>query len=366
MATQDLSKWKTVNLQWPADSTPVPVEQVMHPTRESQSEQEMIARMWVMCAIEMQEKLRNATCTKPHFEKYRTWLVSEYERFKQPDYPQVPDSRELVALSDEDRLVAIQQMRERAKGTYMWPVIEGPWRVYDNVIDIVEGRVKLVKVLLKDGLLEKFYDWANGLSEVRPVFELMGRANPGLRILEIGAGTGGTTARAFEGLKPDNGERLYSSYVFTDISPLFFDSAKRRFEAYDNIEFRALDISKDPVEQGFEAGAYDLVIASNVLHATPCLVETLKNVRKLLQPKGFLFNQELSPPGKYVDFMVGLLPGWWLGEADGRAGGPCIPPAEWDRRLQQAGFEGLHAVGLDSEPPFYYNANMLSRVASSS
>lgn len=59
--------------------------------------------------------------------------------------------------------------------------------------------------------------------------------------------------------------------------------------------------------------------------------------------------------------MVGLLPGWWLGDADGRSEGPCIPPEEWDRRLQQAGFEGLHAVGLDSEPPFYYNANMIAR-----
>ncbi|KAF2177961.1 methyltransferase type 12, partial [Zopfia rhizophila CBS 207.26] len=103
-----------------------------------------------------------------------------------------------------------------------------------------------------------------------------------------GAGTGGTTARALAGLKSDSGEQLYSSYVFTDISTLFFDSARQRFGAYDNIEYRALDISRDPREQGFEAGAYDLVIASNVLHATPCLVETLKNCRMLLQPKGFL------------------------------------------------------------------------------
>ncbi|KAL3471723.1 S-adenosyl-L-methionine-dependent methyltransferase [Aspergillus californicus] len=354
--------WKTVDLQWSPDSTPIPVNELMRPTRESKDEQEMIARMWVMCAIEMRDKLHAATCTKPHFERYRTWLTSEYERFKQPDYPQVPDSRSLVEMSSEARLAAMNRLREQVKDTYMWPVIEGPWRVYDNVVDIVEGRVKLVKVLLKDGLLEKFYDWANGLSEVRPLFNLMGRANPSLRVLEIGAGTGGTTARALEGLKSDGG-RLYSSFVFTDISPLFFDAGKRRFADYDDIEYRALDISKDPSEQGFEEGAYDVVISSNVLHATPCLVDTLKNIRKLLKPKGFLFNQELSPPGKYVDFMVGMLPGWWLGAADGRADSPCIPPAEWDRRLQQAGFEGLHAVGLDSEPPFYYNANMISRPA---
>lgn len=264
MDNQKRSDWKTVDLQWTPDVGPVSVDEVMKPTRDSTAEQQMIAKMWVMCAIEMQDKLRVATCTKPHFERYRSWLAAEYERFKQPGYPQVPDSRELVAMSSEARLNAMSELRERVKDTYMWPVIEGPWRVYDKVVDIVEGRLKLVKVLLKDGLLENFYDWANGLSEVRPMFNLMGRSNPRLRIIEIGAGTGGTTARVLAGLKSDSGERLYSSYVFTDISPLFFDSARQRFEAYDNIEYRALDISRDPREQGFEAGAYDLVIASNV------------------------------------------------------------------------------------------------------
>ncbi|KAJ4303023.1 Mycolipanoate synthase [Kalmusia sp. IMI 367209] len=316
------SAWNTVDLQWAPNSSPIPVSQLIRPTRDSKSEQEMIAKMWVMCAIEMQDNLRAATCSKPHFERYRALLATEYERFNQPDYPQVPNSRELVAMSSQTRLEAITELRDSVKDTYMWPVIEGPYRVFDNVVDIVEGRVKLVKVLLKDGLLASFYDWANGLSEVEPLFNLMGRTNPRLRILEIGAGTGGTTARALEGLKSESGKVLYSNYVFTDISPLFFDAGKKRFQAYENIEYCALDISKDPLEQGFEAGTYDLIIASN-----------------------------------------GMLPGWWLGGEDGRADSPCIPPAEWDRRLQQAGFEGLHAVGLDSEPPFYYNANMLARPA---
>lgn len=38
-----------------------------------------------------------------------------------------------------------------------------------------------------------------------------------------------------------------------------------------------------------------------------------------------------------------------------------MSPDEWDRRLRQAGFEGLHAVGFDNKPPYYYNANMLAR-----
>jgi len=85
-----------------------------------------------------------------------------------------------------------------------------------------------------------------------------------LRVLEIGAGTGGTTTSMLSGLKSEFGERLYSKYSFTDISAGFFVAAKERFKDHQNIEFSVLDISKDPLEQGFEEGSYDLILASNV------------------------------------------------------------------------------------------------------
>jgi hypothetical protein len=261
MTAQD---WETVDLQWTSDVDPVPVKDVLSYTRDSRDEQRLIAKMWVMCAMEMQPKLQAATCSKPHFEKYRSFINKQYELFQRPDYPQVPNSRALFALSSNERQKMMDELRDKVKDTYMWPVIEGPWRVYDNAVDIVEGRVKLVKILLTDGLLDKFYDWANGISEIKPLFNLMGRANPKMRILEIGAGTGGTTVRAIEGLRSPDGKPLYSEYVYTDISPLFFDAAKKRFVACENFQYRTLDVTKEPNQQGFEEGAYDLVIASNV------------------------------------------------------------------------------------------------------
>lgn len=257
-------KWNTVDLQWSSDIAPIPVDQALSYTRDSRDEQELIARMWVMCAIEMQPKLEGAICSKPHFEKYRSFINKQYKLFQQPGYPQVPDSRELVALSSNERLARMNELRDKVKDTYMWPVIEGPWRVYENVVDIIEGRVKLVKILLKDGLLDRFYDWANGISEIKPLFSLMGRANPDMRVLEIGAGTGGTTVRVMEGLTSPDGKPLFKDYMYTDISPLFFDAAKKRFGACENFTYCTFDVTKEPREQGFEDGSYDLVIASNV------------------------------------------------------------------------------------------------------
>ncbi|GFF81102.1 polyketide synthase, putative [Aspergillus udagawae] len=120
---------------------------------------------------------------------------------------------------------------------------------------------------------------------------------------------------------------------------------------------------RNPLEQGFNAEEYDLVIASNVLHATPILHDTLSHARTLLRPQGRLFLQELSPITNCMVFIMGLFSGWWLGEADGRIEGPFLPPEEWDTRLRAAGFNGCETVTYDNERPYPINANIVARPA---
>lgn len=75
---------------------------------------------------------------------------------------------------------------------------------------------------------------------------------------------------------------------------------------------------ENPTEQGFQADleSYDLIIATNVLHATLRIQDMLRNVRKLAHPRGRLFLQELSPVSKWPNMMMGVLPGWWFGAED--------------------------------------------------
>ena len=99
-----------------------------------------------------------------------------------------------------------------------------------------------------------------------------------------GAGTGGATKSVLESM----GDTM-SSYTYTDVSVGFFDKAAERFRAYsDRMTFEVLDVEKAPASQGFEAHSYDIVIASNVLHATASLQRTLENTRQLLKPGGSL------------------------------------------------------------------------------
>ncbi|MEO8804850.1 MAG: type I polyketide synthase [Burkholderiaceae bacterium] len=161
-----------------------------------------------------------------------------------------------------------------------------------------------------------------------------------LRVLEIGAGTGGTTTYVLPLLPADRTE-----YTFTDLSPLFLERAAEQFAAYPFVRHALLDIERSPLEQGFEAGQYDIVIAANVLHATADLKQTLQHAKRLMAPGAMLFLLEGVAPERWVDLTFGLTEGWWrFTDAALRRNYPLIPRAAWLDVLHGLGFEGAAAV----------------------
>lgn len=75
-----------------------------------------------------------------------------------------------------------------------------------------------------------------------------------------------------------------TKYMYLNISPAFFEKARDKFATYQNfMVYRVLDAEKDVVEQGFENGTYDPVVAQIVVHTTADLKTTLGNLRKLLK-----------------------------------------------------------------------------------
>lgn len=161
-----------------------------------------------------------------------------------------------------------------------------------------------------------------------------------LRVLEIGAGTGSTTAGILPVLPPDQVE-----YTFTDISPLFLNIAKERFAGFPFMRYQTLDIEREPVEQGFEAHQYDLILAANVLHATRDLRQTLHRVQTLLSPGGLMLLVEGTQKQRFADLVVGLTEGWWIFEdKDLRPSYALLPESEWLKLLPEMDFEEATAV----------------------
>ncbi|MDE2688304.1 MAG: SDR family NAD(P)-dependent oxidoreductase [Chloroflexota bacterium] len=164
-----------------------------------------------------------------------------------------------------------------------------------------------------------------------------------LRIIEIGAGTGSATASVL----PELPEGRFD-YVYTDISAGFFAEAEARFGDGDgSIEYRTLDIEKDPIAQGFDAHGYDIVLASNVLHATRFLQETLGHCRELLSPSGQLVALENLRGLGWMDLTFGQLDGWWRFADDYRPHHALATPAIWRQALGDVGFVEVEVLGVD-------------------
>ncbi|PTB61706.1 polyketide synthase [Trichoderma citrinoviride] len=214
-----------------------------------------------------------------------------------------------------------------------------------DLADVVRGNKQMLEVMTKDDMLNRFY--MEGYASVptnKAVGDVMRQLSfkfPRARILEIGAGTGGTSWSVLNCI-----DDAYESYTYTDVSSGFFHLAEEKFAKFAHkMIFKVLDIEQEPKEQGFEEQSYDIIVAALVLHATHDLEKTMRHARSLLKPGGFLVMVELTGTMSVrATLVMGGLPGWWLGENDGRRLSPLVTAVEWDRLLQDTGFSGADAV----------------------
>lgn len=228
-------------------------------------------------------------------------------------------------------------------------------RIGKNLALIMRGEVVPLELMMEDGLLYEFYQnldrFKRSVCHAASLVRGIAEENPRARILEIGAGTGGCTLPVLQALSGEVGEvPLFTQYDFTDISQGFLNSGRQKMVAWgDQVSFMRLDIEKDPIEQGFEAGSYDIIIAAQVLHAVKCIETVTRNVRRLLNDDGKLVLVETTRDTPEVQLIFGTLPGWWLSEEPERRSSPNMSLDLWDTSLRRSGFTGLEAHIWDCE-----------------
>jgi 3-oxoacyl-(acyl-carrier-protein) synthase/SAM-dependent methyltransferase/aryl carrier-like protein len=163
-----------------------------------------------------------------------------------------------------------------------------------------------------------------------------------LRILEVGAGTGGTSAMVFEALAPH--QAAIEQYTYTDISKAFLIHAQESYgKANPYLDYQLFNVEQAVESQGIALGHYDVVIATNVLHATRTIHNTLRNVKATLKPGGVLLMNEINSNSVYSHLTFGLTEGWWLAEDSHLRipGCPGLSEAQWELVLQDEGFEEI-------------------------
>ena len=335
-------------LEWKSDLNLLDAAQLMRPAKDITKCHMLVERLALACMIESHFQLRDLQPSLPHLQKFRAWLETQDKKAIGSQYPNVQDCATIAGMNRRHRIALISDLHTAALDTDAAPVAIAIHRIFAHSTDIFLNKVDPLEILLDDEILTKVYDVMQ-LWEYSEFFELLGHYKPDMKILEIGAGTGGTTSTILPHFKSLYGERLYGSYKYTDISAGFFVAAKERFKDVQGMDYGILDISQDPIQQGYETESFDLIVACNVLHATPKLNETLSNVRKLLHPRGRLLLQELSPSTRWINYVMGVLPGWWLGANDNRAAEPYVTPQRWEQELKSSGFEGINAVAYDGQ-----------------
>jgi SAM-dependent methyltransferase len=209
---------------------------------------------------------------------------------------------------------------------------------------VLTGRESALETLFPGGGFETtdllYERWAaarymNGI--VRAVIDGWVRVQPPelrVRVLEVGAGTGGTTAAILPTLPEHRTE-----YVYTDVSTFFLDHARLKFAGFPFVRTGLLDLERDPREQGHEPASFHLVVAANVLHATQDLGRTLEHLRGLLAPGGMLVAYEATTHHPWFDMTTGLIEGWLRFADAWRRDHPLLPPERWDAALRTHGYD---------------------------
>jgi acyl transferase domain-containing protein len=279
----------------------------------------------------------------PHFERLLDWM----RRYCTKDNIKSVLGGELDA-EQEQTLLKQSSSTTGAQGEMLA-------RVGDNLLDILTGKVEALSIMLQDNLLTRIYTEAlvkSSYLQMAEYAKMLAFKQPRMNILEIGAGTGAATLSLLQALDNPVDGLLLDRYCYTDISMGFFEQARERFRRWeDRMDFKTLDVSKNPLEQpGFAdlEGKFDLIVASNVIHATPSLDVSLANARKLLKPGGRLILIEVTRLTTTINTIFGTLPGWWMSE-DGREDSPLLPVSGWDECLRRQGFGGVQIATPDHQ-----------------
>ena len=233
-----------------------------------------------------------------------------------------------------------------ACGPYLADALTSTVRYQDLLFP--EGSLDLLRPFYREGVLSKFYN--KGVVAAAQAIIAQASTTADWRIVEIGAGTGGTATDVLPIVKDS-----CSVYLFTDVSEVFLLRAKQRFTVeYPFVQYALLNVNVEPSLQGIATSAddrFDLLIATNCLHATPDMLMTMRVCRQLLRPGAIMLIHEHPCTTPLFQITFGLTDGWWLFTDPIRSGydSPCMPIDIWRTLLHDIGCSNFHVAQGDTQ-----------------
>ena len=255
------------------------------PDADSRIIQEMELASFILCKRVLKRfSPSDAKGFAPHHRLFYQYMQHRYDLAR--------EGRLDCQSKDLDWLNTTEEFEEKLLSRVAAETVDGKLLCRQGAVfeKILLGEMEPLQVLMEENLLTDYYRYALGVNKLNPIISEFVRSlahkKPDLKILEVGAGTGGTTSVVLSALgsRDETSARL-QSYTFTDVSSGFFEKASEDFKAWEAfLEYKVLNIEMDPVKQGMQLDTYDLVIANNVLHATSSIGSCLANCKSMLKP----------------------------------------------------------------------------------
>ncbi|WP_155660759.1 SDR family NAD(P)-dependent oxidoreductase, partial [Priestia megaterium] len=314
---------------------------------EIQQKREMDNLLYRLLRAQLQSSMPNV----------QTDILSQYHKWLEESIALLERNQH---LKYEDDLGALWEEWDARKGQWL----ENPNKKAQVLLveatlralpDILTGKIQATEIMFPNSSMElvegvyknnQISDYFNELVADTLVICLQQRIKQDpsarIRILEVGAGTGGTSSMIFKKLRSYQ-ERVVE-YCYTDISKAFLLHAKQEYGAENpNLTYKIFNVETPLTEQDIPTGRYDFVVATNVLHATKNIRNTIQNVKALLRNSGILFLNEISSNSLFTHLTFGLLEGWWLYEDHELRipGNPGLYPHAWQKVLESEGFSRI-------------------------
>jgi len=297
----------------------------------------------------------------PDYNEYDSTVIHNYKaqqalenyvryaikQIKLPEFIQEKYLRLKVAIQNLSSSISLDKEQLLAEYSELAPHI----RLLDHCLrfypEVLSGKIDHMSVLFPDGkfdLVEPVYrdnpvsDYFNKIVAKVTQNYLSQKENRPIKIIEIGAGTGSTTKFVLPAVK-----NFQVTYYYTDLSLAFLKKAQNEFESYSNLEYQIYNIETAPTKE--LENQFDILIATNVLHATSDIKKTLHNVRKLLKNNGIAVINEVTTRHDFATLTFGLTPGWWLFQDHRIPDSPLLNSETWLNLLKHSGFSSVSSHG---------------------
>lgn len=273
------SSHAAVELQWDRDINFIEPGTLLRPDRDISDEHKLLEEFALACIIEtgvgLQQTVRRSS--EPHLDKFASWILQQQQKASSRNYPNVAMCQKLATMSHSERCGTIERLQRQLAATGAAAPASAIYRQYLHLDNIWSGAVQPMDVLAQEDAWIQINDYIQ-LCGFGEYVRLLTHSEPNLRILDIGAGRDGHGSSIVSRLvSRDSGDRMFASYVYTDVFEQPLANVQRLCRNIPAIDFAVFDIGKSLSEQSLKPESFDLIIARNVIDLPILLILLLQD-----------------------------------------------------------------------------------------